>query len=259
MATFLFDKTVFGPVHSRRLGLSLGINLLPNHRKLCNFDCVYCECGWNAKGGKKEALPGRGGVQKALELRLKEMKAAGQAPDVITFAGNGEPTMHPDFEGIVYDTVALRDALFPGCRISLLSNSTLIHKASVARAMRQIDQNILKLDTAIESTFTLLNKPAPGITAGSIIRSLAAFTGNKIIQTLFVKGRGSLRGLDTTSDAELEALIEAYRQIGPDEIMVYTFYRDTPSDELIKVTAPVLERIAARIEAAGFRVDKTLE
>lgn len=256
MSTFLFDKIVFGPVKSRRLGVSLGINLLPVETKLCNFDCVYCECGWNEKGSNRNAkLPARSDVKNALFDKLSNMVANGELPDVITFAGNGEPTMHPDFEGIMDDTIFLRDSLCPGADIAVLSNATLLHKPSVVRALKKADQNILKLDTVIEKSFRLINRSAKGINLDRIIGGLQTFDGRLIIQTLFFKADIGGEKIDNTKEEELAGLIAAYKLIGPEKIMIYTFERDTATDGLQKILVPELEKIAKRLEEEGFKVD----
>ena len=259
MSTFLFDKIVFGPVRSRRLGVSLGINLLPLDKKYCNYDCIYCECGWShTEKVKNSELPGRQEVAEALEQVLAGMKKDDKVPDVITFAGNGEPTMHPEFAGIAEDTVRIRDAFFPECRITLLSNATLLHKTSIRNAMTRLDVNILKLDTAIDQTFERLNKPSPGITLGKVIKNLREYNGPKTLQTLFLRGKNSLADIDNTTDDELNALILAYRQIKPDSIMVYTFERDTAANDLVKIPAEELQSIASLLTDEGFNVDLTV-
>lgn len=259
MATFLFDDIIFGPVKSRRLGTSLGINLLPVSKKLCNFDCVYCECGWsNIHKIQKKDLPSRELVSTELNRILLEMKSRGEKPDVITYAGNGEPTMHPEFEGIAEDVFLIRNSVFPNCKISLLSNSSLLHKKSIVKALSFIDQNILKLDTAIEKSFQQINKPAPGIKLELIISELEKLKSQKTIQTLFFKGKSSLSSIDNTREEEIEALLAAYHRIRPDSIMVYSFYRDTPTDELEIIGKEQLEKIAERIRKAGFKVELTV-
>ena len=176
MATFLFDKIVFGPVKSRRLGVSLGINLLPIHRKVCNFDCVYCECGLNMTGTSvDEKLPTREMVSTALRQKLEEMKTKGEAPDVITFAGNGEPTIHPQFAGIIDDTIALRNTYFPSAKISVLSNSTMLHKQDVVEALLKSDQRILKLDSGLESSINQINQPVKAV---SVVKLIEQFQTN---------------------------------------------------------------------------------
>ncbi len=258
MTTFLFDKIVFGPVKSRRLGVSLGINLLPLSKKYCNFDCLYCECGWShLMPVKKGDIPRRKDVAEALKITLSEMKADRKTPDVITFAGNGEPTMHPDFAGIARDTVTIRDEFFPGCRITLLTNAALLHVEKIRKAISLLDVNILKLDTAVESTFERLNRPSPGITLNRIIRNLAGYYGPKTVQTLFIRGRNSFRDIDNTTTAELEALLEAYRLIQPESIMVYTFDRDTPAEDLVKISEEELEDIARFFRRKGFSIELT--
>lgn len=256
MSTFLFDKIIFGPVRSRRLGVSLGINLLPTDCKICNFDCVYCECGWTSqRSSKSSGLPARGLVREELETRLKEMSVKNEPPDVITFAGNGEPTMHPEFEGIIDDTIILRDAYCPSAGIAVLSNSTLIYKDSVTRALQKVDQNILKLDTVFESTFRLLNKASSGVELKKIIEGLQSFPGKMIIQTLFLRGEMAGAEIDNTSEKELAGLIDIYRSIHPEKIMIYTFERDTPAKGLQKVSATELSKIAERLVKEGFEVE----
>jgi wyosine [tRNA(Phe)-imidazoG37] synthetase (radical SAM superfamily) len=256
MATFLFDKIIFGPVKSRRLGISLGINLLPTDTKICNFDCIYCECGWTDKlKSKTSVLPSRNQVKEALSGKLLEMKENAESPDVITFAGNGEPTMHPEFEGIIDDTIKLRNKLCPAAGIAVLSNSTLIHKPSVSRALQKVDQNILKLDTVNENTFRLINKAARGIELKKIIEVLQAFKGKMIIQTLFLKGDFGGEKFDNSSEEELNGLIIAFNQIQPEKIMIYTFERDTPAKGIYKIPLSGLQKIAKRLEKEGFLVE----
>jgi wyosine [tRNA(Phe)-imidazoG37] synthetase (radical SAM superfamily) len=256
MPTFLFDKIVFGPVQSRRLGISLGINLLPTDSKICNFDCIYCECGWTEKiKSRKAVLPSRNEVKDALEFKLREMASKKKLPDVITFAGNGEPTMHPEFEGIISDTIQLRNSICPNAGIAVLSNATLIHKMSVSRALQKVDQNILKLDTVIEKSYQLINKPAAGVRISKVIENLKEFPGRLIIQTLFLTGIFEGENIDNTREEELEGLISVYKLIQPEKIMIYTFDRDTPAKGLKKISASGLSGIRERLEREGFRVE----
>ena len=190
MATFLFDKIVFGPVRSRRLGVSLGINLLPATRKVCNFNCIYCECGWTSNINiKKEPLPKRKEVYEALELKLTSMKQKHQHPDVITYAGNGEPTLHPEFSGIIDDSISLRDRYFPDAKIAVLSNSTNITKPEIRKALMKVDSNILKLDSAFDLTVKIHNQPRVNVKVDELIEDLKGFNSQLIIQTLFVRGK----------------------------------------------------------------------
>jgi len=252
--TFLFDEIIFGPVKSRRLGVSLGINLLPADRKICNFDCIYCECGWtlNEKGGQK--LPSRKAVYEALEKKLSSMKENGEAPDVITYAGNGEPTMHPDFAGIIDDSIELRNRYFPGARIAVLSNSTSITKPAVKEALMKADQNILKIDSAIDETIRINNRPKKEIKAEELIRNLASFNGRLIIQTLFLRGSYKGRKVDNTTAAEIEAWLNALDRIRPSEVMIYTISRDTPEGSTLeKIPLAELKNIAALVNRLGIK------
>jgi wyosine [tRNA(Phe)-imidazoG37] synthetase (radical SAM superfamily) len=255
MATFLFDEIIFGPVKSRRLGVSLGINLLPVDRKICNFDCVYCECGWTAGAETKGShLPRREDVYKALDEKLSEMKAKNQSPDVITYAGNGEPTLHPDFPGIIDDSIVLRDKYFPNARIAVLSNATTIDNPAINAALRKADQNILKLDSAIESTINLHNQPRARIDVEKLISNLAAFNGKVIIQTLFLRGKHNGIVIDNTTDDEIDAWLKAIERIRPSEVMIYTISRDTPEGATLnKVPLSELKMIASLVDSMGIR------
>lgn len=247
MQTVLFHDTVFGPIHSRRLGSSLGINLMPNDGKICSFDCIYCEAGYNAQGPGTTGLPARAEVARLLEDKLLALLRAEAPLDVITFSGNGEPTLHPDFAGIVDDTISLRDKYFPVVKISVLTNSTRIADAAVADALRRVDNNILKLDSAFEETVALLDRPAKGYSVEKTIDELVKFGGTGIIQTMFTRGEHNGRPIDNTTDAEVDALIAAYRRISPREVMIYTIDRPTPETSLRHISRPELEAIADRI------------
>lgn len=256
MSTFLFDSIVFGPVRSRRLGVSLGINLLPVNSKVCTFNCIYCECGWTmVKESGKTKLPSRQEVFAALKEKLTAMAEKNEAPDVITFAGNGEPTMHPDFENIIADTISLRDAFFPKARISVLSNSTNLHKESVRRALQNVEMNILKLDSAIPSTAKILNQHSGAFTIEKTIDLLKLFNGRFILQTLFVRGTFNGIPVDNTTPEELAAWLDAINELKPQSVMVYTIARDTPlGNALHKVPAAELKEIASMVESLGIPV-----
>jgi len=256
MGTFLFDKIIFGPVRSRRLGVSLGINLLPTQRKICNFNCIYCECGWTEQIEKVPGyLPGRKDVFEALDRKLAEMRAMHQKPDVITYAGNGEPTLHPGFPGIIDDSIILRNKYFPGARIAVLSNSTTITDPLVKAALLRVDMNILKLDSAFDTTVNIHNQPAADINIEDLINNLAGFNGKLIIQTLFLRGIYNDRIIDNTTSAELNAWLKAIKKIKPSEVMIYTISRDTPPEggELHKVPARELREIASMVEKLGIK------
>ena len=249
MSTFLFDKTIFGPVISRRLGVSLGINLLPNDSKLCSFDCIYCECGWNPEKGKGSVvLPKREEVRSLLRQKLIEMAKESQMPDVITFAGNGEPTLHPDFDTIIEDTILLRNELAPNSKIAVLSNSTMLYKTRVVEALKKVDDNILKLDSGILETILLLNKPVGKFDLNTLIHHLKKFEGALIIQTMFLKGSFNGVIFDNTTDREIEHWIKLVKEIQPKMVMIYSIARDTPAENLTGITLQKLEKIAGRVE-----------
>lgn len=255
MQTVLFHETVFGPIHSRRLGTSLGVNLMPRDGKVCTFDCLYCEAGFNAQGPGKSGLPSRAEVKALLEEKLRSMHESGATLDVITFSGNGEPTLHPEFEGVIDDTIELRDRYFPGVKISVLSNSTRLEDPAVCRALRRVDNNILKLDSAVESTMRLIDRPvSPAFTVGKVVERLASFGWDCIVQTMILRGSYDGHAIDNSTPVETEALIEAYRRIRPSEVMLYSIDRKTPAQELEKVPLDELETIADRIRSHGIRV-----
>lgn len=255
MATFLFDKIIFGPVKSRRLGVSLGINLLPTNIKVCSFDCIYCECGFTPKEyEEKVTLPSRSEVREKLEAKLQEMVADKQLPDVITFAGNGEPTLHPEFAKIIDDTIELRNQLTPTARIAVLSNATMIHRKSVFDALLKIKDNIQKLDSAFEETVKLLDCPKGNLNLEKTIKQLIAFNGKVIIQTMFVRGSFKGNKIDNTTEKEIAAWLELLKKINPLQVMIYTIARDTPIETLEKVSLEELNSIAERVRKAGFEV-----
>ncbi|MDI3526337.1 MAG: hypothetical protein PWR03_520 [Tenuifilum sp.] len=253
MATFLFDKIIFGPVKSRRLGVSLGINLLPTNKKICSFDCIYCECGWT-DSMDTDQYPSFELFSSKLEEKLREMRAIGELPDVITFAGNGEPTLHPNFPKIVDKTIELRNTYCPEAKIAVLSNSSLIHRKEIFESLLKVDQNILKLDSAIESTIEILNQPLYKFNLQELISNLKRFRGNLILQTLFIKGKYKGQEIDNTTDTEIKAWLEVVKQINPKEVMVYTIARDTPLTSLQKVSKTRLDEIANLVKSLGIPV-----
>ena len=250
MSTSLFDQVIFGPVHSRRLGLSLGVNLLPVDNKLCNFNCIYCECGWGAKGARPRFNP-RDEVRRLLGAKLREMVAEGTPPDVITFAGNGEPTMHPEFPAIIDDTIALRDEICPSARVSVLSNATMIGRKEVREALLKVDNNILKLDSAFDETVRLIDGPNGDYSVARTVERMKLFDGHLIVQTMFLRGWFEGRRVDNTTEREVEAWLRLIAGIAPRQVMIYTIDRDTPAEELEKVPVDELRAIAARVEALG--------
>lgn len=250
--TSLYDNIIFGPVRSRRLGISLGVNLLPIESKLCSFDCIYCECGWNADHIGRRRFNSREDVRNMLSDTLDRMAAEGALPDVITFAGNGEPTMHPDFEAIIDDTLALRDAKAPSAKVSVLSNATQIHREDVRRALMRVDNNILKLDSAFVATVELINKPCGNYSVARQVELMKLFDGNFILQTMFLRGEYNGQVVDNTTEQEVAAWIEIVKELRPSRVMVYSLDRDTPCQTLEKVEREQLQQIARRVEALGI-------
>lgn len=255
MSTFLFDKVVFGPVMSRRLGVSLGMNLLPVNRKICSFDCIYCECGLNGQLGDKESpMPTRSEVKAALDQKLKDMLQDGVKPDVITFAGNGEPTLHPNFKKVIDDTISLRNQYCPEARIAVLSNASRLHKPDIVEALQKVDDNILKLDSGLVETIKRLDQPNYPFDLDKTIEQLKFFSGQAIIQTMFIAGELNGETVDNTSSEDIEAWLEALKQINPRKVMIYTIERDTPHNSLKKVPLSELQSIAKMVEKLGFEV-----
>lgn len=252
MSTIIYPSPIFGPVHSRRLGVSLGINLLPPDGKHCSFDCIYCECGFNADHRPKSPLPTREEVRSQLEERLQEMHRNGPEPDVLTFAGNGEPTAHPQFAGIIQDTIGLRDRYFPDAKVSVLSNSTFIHRPEVFEALEKVDNNILKLDTVDQAYIRLTDRPSTAYDVDRIVARMKDFRGKLIIQTMFLKGTFEGNDVDNTSDRYVLPWLEAVRRISPRQVMIYTIDRETPGHELRKASREELDRILGLLEQAGI-------
>ena len=247
----LFDSIVYGPIHSRRLGVSLGMNLMPTTAKLCTFDCVYCECGWN-QAVSHPTLPTREEVREALARQLTSMN---DSLDVITFSGNGEPTLHPDFLGIIQDTCALRDMYCPTAKISVLSNSTQLGRSEIVEALLLCDNRILKLDSAIDATMRLIDQPVnPQLTVEQICQWLSYFEGDFTLQTCFLRGEYEGQVIDNTTPAELAAWYAVIERLRPKQVMIYVIDRATPLQTLSKVSAVEMEAIAAPLRDKGIAV-----
>ncbi|MDR1602278.1 MAG: radical SAM protein [Tannerella sp.] len=255
MATILFHDIVYGPVHSRRLGVSLGVNISPPDGKRCTFNCIYCECGLNEERPASVKAPRREEVRKALNTKLSQMASEHIFPDVITFSGNGEPTLHPAFAGIIDDTLTLRDRWCPQAKVAVLSNSTMIWKETVFQALCRVDENIMKLDSATDMRMWQIDQPeSADFTCTQVIRQLCRFGGKVIIQTIFLRGKRDGIVIDNTGEAEIDAWIDALKKINPSKVMIYTIDRETPVKSLQKVPADELNAIASRVRAAGFEV-----
>lgn len=232
----------------------MGINLMPADGKLCTFNCIYCECGFNEDFRPKLPRPTREEVRTALEARLQGMRQNGPAPDVLTFAGNGEPTAHPHFPEIIEDTLALRDKYFPQAKVSVLSNSTFIHKPAVFAALQKIDNNILKLDTVDEEYIRTLDRPSGHYSVEAIIEGMKAFHGHCIIQTMFLKGEYRGRDMDNTTDRFVLPWLERVKEVAPRQVMIYTIDRETPDHDLRKASHEELDRIGNLVREAGLEV-----
>ena len=247
----LFGSIVYGPIRSRRLGVSLGVNLMPITAKLCTFDCVYCECGWN-QPVSHPSLPTREEVRIALESQLS---IAIEPIDVITFSGNGEPTLHPDFLGIIQDTCALRDQYCPKAKVSVLSNSTQLGRTDVIEALRLCDNRILKLDSAIDATMRLIDKPVNAqLTVKQIAQWLSIFDGDFTLQTCFLRGEYKGQIIDNTTPEELAAWYEMVDYLHPKQVMIYVIDRVTPLETLEKIPAETMEKIAIPLREKGIDV-----
>ena len=248
MSTIIYPSPIFGPVHSRRLGISLGINLMPADGKICTFNCIYCECGLNEDFRPSLPRPTREHVAERLEAKLQEMAAEGQLPDVLTFAGNGEPTCHPHFAEIIDDTIRLRDQYCPNAKVSVLSNATMIHRQSVHDALMRVDNNIQKLDTVDPLYINKVDQPVILYDVHQVIERLKAFLGHVIIQTMFMRGNS----VDNTGEEFVGPWLEAVKAIMPQQVMIYTIDRETPTQGLLKATHEQLDAIRDRVIAAGI-------
>ena len=245
------EETVFGPIHSRRLGRSLGINLLPTKGKICNFDCIYCECGWNCDGRADTVLPTAAKVRSDLENKLVELMLEGTPIDSITFSGDGEPTLNPEFPRIIEDTLFLRDAYYPGAKVSVLSNATRVHVPAVFDALRKVDNPILKIDAPTDALVARINQPAPGYSLSRVVEALEKFEGNFILQTMFLKSND----FDSSSPEVLEGWMALVRQLRPREVMVYTIDRPTPQQGLVAFTVDQMHALVKPLIDEGFKID----
>ena len=254
MSTVIYDSPVFGPVHSRRLGVSLGINLLPRGGKVCSFDCIYCECGLNSERRTKNPLPTADEVESRLRTKLQEMRQEGLVPDVLTFAGNGEPTLHPCFPEVVDRVRRVRDELCPSAKMSILSNATQIRRPEIREALLHFDNNILKLDTVCPEYINTVDRPQGHYDVEEQIRCLALLQGQCFIQTMLMRGEYEGRDLDNTTEAYVGPYLEALRRIKPRAVMLYTLDRETPVSGLLKADRDRMQDIADRIRQLGIEV-----
>lgn len=244
------EEIVFGPIFSRRLGRSLGINLLPEKGKICNFDCIYCECGWNKDGLGDTHLPSAAELESALEAKLAACKEAGTHIDSITFSGDGEPTLNPDFPEIIDITLRLRDTYYPQAKVSVLSNATMLHKKSVVDALKKVDNPILKLDAATDGLVRVINQPQGRYSVQEVVRNLKQFNGDFVLQTMFLKAPG----FDSSAPEQLDAWMDIVRDLRPREVMVYTIARETPASGLKKFTEEEMRSLVKPLIDEGFTV-----
>lgn len=257
MAGFLFHDIVFGPVRSRRFGISLGINLLPLNKKVCSFNCIYCECGLTPEPSETDSdsfIP-RETIREAMESKFAELQTRGVKPDNITFAGNGEPTLHPDFAEIIDDTIGFRNRFFPEAKITVLSNATTLMDTTVDQALLKVDNNVLKLDAGTESYMQLINDPCWNISLHKIVENLKKFKGNLIIQSLFLRGTVNGKFFDSTSDDNVNAWLQHVKEITPRLVMIYPVDRATPLAGLEKLSREELDRIAKKVNELGIKTD----
>jgi wyosine [tRNA(Phe)-imidazoG37] synthetase (radical SAM superfamily) len=256
VSTILFSDIIFGPVTSRRLGISLGINLLPVNSKVCSFNCVYCECGWtNSDNLQNSSIPSADVVKTLLEKKLVNMISNKLNIDSFTFAGNGEPTLHPEFSEIVDDTVALRDKYYPSAVITVLSNGSVLYKDNIVSALKKVDKNMLKLDVGKEETFQLINQPKVKITLNDIVSNLKKFNGNLIIQSLFLRGEHNGVAFDNTKEDEINEWLKHVISINPLSIVIYPVSREPAGSHILKISKPELDIIADKVRKAGIKTE----
>ncbi len=246
----LREPTVFGPIKTRRLGYSLGINLLPQKGKLCDFDCIYCECGWNADGREDKVLPTVAQVRSALEEKLAQCMLEGTPMDSITFAGDGEPTLHPDFPAIVDDVLTLRDIYYPSAKVSVLSNATRLGDGKVFEALKKVDNPIMKLDAPTDELVRRVNKPNSDYSVAEVVGNLARFRGNFILQTMFLKSRD----FDSSSREVMDGWMDIVRFLKPRLIMAYSIDRPTPQEGLVKFSEPQIKNLVRPLLDEGFNI-----
>ncbi len=248
--TMLREDTVFGPIHSRRLGSSLGINLLPRKGKWCNFDCIYCECGWNRDGRGDKVLPTATEVRRALEDKLSSLLLDGTGVDSITFSGDGEPTLNPEFPRIIDDTLRLRDTFCPSAKVSVLSNATRVHVPEIFEALRRVDNPIMKIDAPTDELAAKINNPAPGYSVRRVVGALKKFEGDFVLQTMFLRSPD----FDSSAPEVLLPWMDIVRELRPREIMVYTIDRPTPAGNLRKFTPGEMRELVAPLLSEGFNI-----
>lgn len=246
----LREETVFGPIYSRRLGTSLGINLLPEKGKICNFDCIYCECGWNRDGRNDTTLPSAEKVRHDLSNKLQDLYADGVKVDSITFSGDGEPTLNPEFPQIIDDTLALRDRYASNAKVSVLSNATRVHIPEVFAALRKVDNPIMKIDAPTNELVARINNPAPGYDVQRVVQALKQFDGDFILQWCLLRSPD----FDSSSPEVVLPMLDIIRSLHPREVMAYTIDRPTPAQNLTKLSPDEMHSLLQPLISEGFQV-----
>lgn len=244
------EETVFGPIKSRRLGNSLGINLMPVNGKICSFDCIYCECGWNRDGKDDIRIPSAKDVREALEAKLQQMKEERTPVDSFTFSGDGESTLHPSFPQIIDDTISLRDRYYPLAKVSVLSNATQVHRPEIFAALRKVDNPIMKIDAPTNALVEKINHPAPGYDVNRVVEALKQFNGDFILQTMFLRSKD----FDSSSPEVLNGWMDIVRLLNPREVMAYTIDRPTPEEGLQKFTVEEMRTLLEPLIKEGFNL-----
>lgn len=244
------EETVFGPIFSRRLGSSLGINLLPEKGKICNFDCIYCECGWNRDGRDDTVLPTAAKVRTDLERMLQRLVNEHTPVDSITFSGDGEPTLNPEFPQIIDDTLRLRNRYYPKAKVSVLSNATRVHLPEVFAALRRVDNPIMKIDAPTNELVARINQPAPGYDVARVVEALKQFEGNFVLQTCMLRSPD----FDSSSPEVIDGMLQIVRLLKPREWMVYTIDRPTPMQGLRKFGPQEMKALVQPVIDEGIKV-----
>ncbi|MFA7115787.1 MAG: radical SAM protein [Bacteroidales bacterium] len=252
--TRLRQRIAFGPIKSRRLGNSLGINLLPINGKVCTFDCIYCECGWNKNGTKNHTFPKLSEVKEEMKAYFVNLNEKNIPVDTITFSGNGEPTLHPEFPQIIDYTLEMRDKYFPKAVVSVLSNSTTLDNKEIRNALRKIDNPILKLDSGDQDFLNLMNNPQKEFSLEKLIHNLSLFEGNFILQTMFLKGKYKGKYIDSADPILTKKWIDIVLKLHPKLVQVYTIARDTPAKELEKISEEKMYQITEPLRTHGIKV-----
>lgn len=241
----LLPEYVFGPVDSRRYGKSLGVNPFPLGEKICSFNCPYCECGWTNKHwvGKHDEIlwPEVDGLLHEIDDRLVRARDQGERIDAITFAGNGEPTLYPEFKALIDGTIELRTKWVPEARVIVLTNASELHRPEIREALLRADETCIKLDAISPKAVRAINKPHPSLSMENLINQMLTFP-SPVIQTMFIHGPA-----DNTGEKEIALWIDTLKRIRPARIDLYSIDRAAPDPRVTRVSAETLQTIADRV------------